>query len=241
MSGEIAKVFGKSSAGGSGDESHWLSISDLMAGLMMVFLFIAITLMRDAIIERDRIKDVAVTYQETLVAIHEALVEEFVDDLPRWDAEIDEETLSFSFQSPDVLFRSGEAEIQPRFKSILEDFFPRYVDVLNGFRGSIDEVRIEGHTSSLWVGAETETEAYFLNMDLSQRRTRRVLQYVYELPVGERHRSWLKRHFSAVGFSSSRPVLDERGKEDQDRSRRVTFRVITNADVQIRRIIEAGG
>ena len=27
------------------EESHWLSVSDLMAGLMMVFLFIAVALM----------------------------------------------------------------------------------------------------------------------------------------------------------------------------------------------------
>ena len=40
---------------------HWLSVSDLMAGLMMVFLFVSIALMRDALIERDKIKEVAIT------------------------------------------------------------------------------------------------------------------------------------------------------------------------------------
>jgi hypothetical protein len=52
------------------DGEHWLTISDLMAGLMMVFLFIAIALMRSAFIERDKIKDVAVAYREGQVAIN---------------------------------------------------------------------------------------------------------------------------------------------------------------------------
>ena len=47
------------------EESHWLSVSDLMAGLMMVFLFIAIALMRQAFVERDKVQEVAVAYQRT--------------------------------------------------------------------------------------------------------------------------------------------------------------------------------
>lgn len=238
MTQAMQKLFGRSHAGGSGDEAHWLSVSDLMAGLMMVFLFIAITLMRDAIIERDRMKEVAVTYQENQRAIYNALVDEFEQDLPRWDASIDSETLSFDFQSPDVLFESGESDIQPQFRSILSDFFPRYLEVLDGYRESIDEVRIEGHTSSLWQGAESETEAYFKNMDLSQRRTRSVLNFVYTLDEISSYQDWVKRHFAAVGFSSARPVLTDAGSEDMDRSRRVSFRVITNAEVQIRQILD---
>lgn len=238
MSTSTEKLLGKPRAGGSGDEAHWLSVSDLMAGLMMVFLFIAITLMRDAIIERDRMREVAVTYQENQRAIYNALIDEFQQDLPRWDAYIDSESLSFDFQSPDVLFESGESDIQPRFRTILADFFPRYLEVLDDYRESIDEVRIEGHTSSVWQGAENETEAYFRNMDLSQRRTRSVLNYVYILDAVSGYKEWVKRHFAAVGFSSARPVLDENGREDMDKSRRVSFRVITNAEVQIRQILE---
>jgi hypothetical protein len=50
------------------DDSHWLSVSDLMAGLMVVFLFIAIALMRNAMIEKNQIKEVAVAFQKTLNA-----------------------------------------------------------------------------------------------------------------------------------------------------------------------------
>lgn len=234
----LTRILGKSRTLGEGEGSHWLSISDLMAGLMMVFLFIAIALMRSAFIERDQIREIAVAYQENQVAIYHALLAEFEYDLVTWDASIDQETLSFEFRSPDVLFAPGATAIRPRFQQILNDFFPRYLETLKAFQESVNEIRVEGHTSSDWMGAASDTEAYFLNMALSQGRTQSVLRYVYDLPAIEAERSWVKQTFAAVGFSSSRLVLNEAGQEDPERSRRVTFRVITNAETQIRRIIE---
>ena len=216
--------------------THWLTVSDLMAGLMMVFLFIAIALMISAFRERDRIKEIAITYKNNQIAIYEALMSEFEDDLPRWDAFIDK-TLSFEFRSPDVLFESEKVEIRPRFQKILNNFFPRYLETLRKYKSSIDEIRVEGHTSSEWIGALDETDAYFRNMELSQGRTRSVLRYSYDLPEVVDDREWVKKCFAAVGFSSSRIVLCDDGREDRNRSRRVKFRVITNAETQIRRIL----
>lgn len=142
------KIFGKSNAAEEENGEHWLSISDLMAGLMMVFLFIAIVFMLKTQKESQKIKDVAVAYQENQVAIYDALVNEFKGDLDIWGAEIDKETLSFNFKSPDVLFANNQTKIKPAYKKILNQFFPRYIEVLKPFRDSIDEVRIEGHTSS---------------------------------------------------------------------------------------------
>ena len=104
------------------DGEHWLTVSDLMAGLMMVFLFIAIAFMRHVSIERDKIKDVAVAYQQNQVAIYDALNSEFINDLTSWQASIDKETLSFQFDSPEVLFASGESELKVEFKEILVNF-----------------------------------------------------------------------------------------------------------------------
>lgn len=223
------------------EETHWLSVSDLMAGLMMIFLFIAIALMRNAYIERDKIREVAVAYQENQVAIYDALSQEFVNDLKRWDATIDANSLTFTFQSPDVLFAQGKIELTKQYKDLLAEFFPRYMQVLSGFTDSINEVRIEGHTSSVWNSQSSPTEAYFNNMELSQGRTRSVLAFVYELPQVKNHQDWIKSHFAAVGLSSSRPVMDSENKEIEPRSRRVTFRVITNAEIQMKKILEQQG
>ena len=109
--------------------------------------------------------------------------------------------------------------------------------MIRAFERVIDEVRFEGYTSSDWVSA-TENEAYFNNMRLSQGRTRSVLEHVYKLPTAPDDRSWVKRKVAAVGFSSSRLIVDASGREDPEASRRVLFRVVTNAETQIRTILE---
>lgn len=223
------------------EEQHWLSVSDLMAGLMMVFLFIAVVFMRNAWVEKERVTEVAVAYQENQVALYQALMTEFEDDLEQWEAAIDDTTLSFTFQSPEVLFATGSTELQQRFRDILTDFFPRYLSVLMQFSESINEVRIEGHTSSVWGMNTPEDEAYFNNMELSQGRTRTVLNHVYGLDEVTPLKGWVKANVAAVGFSSSRLELTDEGVEDREASRRVSFRVITNADTQIRKILEQGG
>jgi len=205
---------------------------------MMVFLFIAIALMRDALIEKDQIKKVAVAYQENQVAIYDALNTEFKDELAKWDAAIDKETLSFNFQSPDVLFDRGKVDVKAGFKEILSEFYPRYHNIITKFRSSISDVVIEGHTSSVWNKGTSLDEAYFKNMRLSQGRTRSVLRYVHELPEIANDKEWIKRHLAAVGYSSSRVIKNKSGEEDVKRSRRVSFRVQTNAEIQIRKILD---
>lgn len=229
------KLFGTSNTSHESGE-HWLTVSDLMAGLMMVFLFIAIVFMMNTQKENDKIKDVAVAYQQNQVAIYEALQTEFKDDLNKWGATIDKETLAFSFQSPDVLFANNETTLSEAYKNILNDFFPRYIDVLRPYRESLNEIRIEGHTSSAGLRGATEAQAYFYNMRLSQGRTRAVLEYAYALMPNES--VWIKANIAAVGFSSSRLIMKD-SMEDAAQSRRVSFRAITNADIQIKRILES--
>lgn len=220
------------------NSEHWISMSDLMAGLMMVFLFISVTYMHYIRIERDKIKQFAVTYQKSNIDLYNALLNEFSDDLKKWDAEIDMNTLEFRFNSPDALFLVGSAELKMEFRSILDDFFPRYLNILSKFKFHINDVRIEGHTSSGWSGAPTEDIAYFNNMELSQGRTYTVLRYLYVMPSVSSFRPWIKENFTAVGYSSSNPVINEFGLEDVERSRRVAFKITTNAETQIKKIIQ---
>lgn len=231
-------MFGASNQNNDTDE-HWMSVSDLMAGLMMVFLFVAVSLMRDAMAERDKIKEVAVAYQQNQQAIYHALIDEFENDLEKWGAEIERDSLSFNFTSPEVLFANGRADLTTEFKIILDDFFPRYLHVMEAFKKSIQEIRIEGHTSSRWNQESSDEDAYFNNMRLSQSRTRSVLQYgvgIDVIPSSQYH--WVKKHVAAVGYSSSKLVFQPDGlTENEQRSRRVSFRVLTNAETQIRKIM----
>ncbi len=241
-------LFGENRKKQVDEDNHWLSVSDLMAGLMMVFLFISIVLMRNALIERDKVKEladtyqverdkikqIAATYQDTKIEIYKALMTEFEDDLFTWDAEINKD-LSFNFKSPDVLFAIGKNQLRPRFKEILSDYFPRYMKIINEFKDSIEEVRIEGHTSSKWAGYSND-KAYFLNMNLSQGRTRSVLSFVYGLNSVSNDRAWIKKNVAAVGYSSSKIIIKD-GVEDAEHSRRVSFKLISNSEIQILKII----
>lgn len=202
------------------EEDHWLSVSDLMAGLMIVFLFIAIALMRDVV-------NIAKTYEEKQSALYQELYDEFKEDLKKWKADIDKDNLSITFKSPDTLFDVNDSKLKLEYKSILKDFFPRYLKIILKYKDSINEIRIEGHTSS--------PGGYFYNMKLSQERTRSVLEYIYYLDIVSDNQKWIRKHIAAIGLSSSK-LIYKNGIEDKESSRRVSFRVVTNADKEISKI-----
>ena len=168
------------------------------------------------------------------------LWKEFKNDLAGWKAVIEKETLVIRFEEPEVLFGIGSSELSQRFQLILDDFFPRYVKIISSekYMNNIEEIRIEGHTSSEWNGGTQEIEAYFHNMRLSQNRTRSVLMYCLNLINVPETMAWAKKYITANGLSSSRLILNFDGVEDKLKSRRVEFRTKTNAEKKVVEIIE---
>ena len=160
----------------------------------------------------------------------EALQEEFGDDLLKWPGSLNMGTLSIRFKNP---FAQGEAEVPNSFKHVLRDFFPRYIKILTKpeYKDEIAEIRIEGHTSSEWrVGGEDL--AYYYNMELSQDRARKVLEYVLEITDSriKDHKEWIKEYLTANGLSSSKLIPNEDETPNQEASRRVEFRVVTKSE-----------
>ena len=166
-------------------EEHWISISDMMAGLMVIFLFIAISYMLHVKEETEKIKAIAVAYIQIQLDLYDDLEAEFKEDLKRWNADLDDETLTIRFKEPDVLFEPGSIDVRLKFEKILDNFFPRYIEILRQpkYKNEIAEIRIEGHTSSEWKEDTSPEEAYIENMKLSQGRTRSVLKYVLQIPL----------------------------------------------------------
>ncbi|MPR11657.1 OmpA/MotB family protein [Microvirga tunisiensis] len=263
----LNELFPQTSGSPVAREEHWIPLSDLMTGLMMMFMLVAIIFMvqvdedakkaqhaaqqaetlaninkdtaRKAEIEADKIRQVAHVYDLMKAQLYEDLRAEFEDALNSWGADLDRD-LTIRFREPDVLFNSGEDILKERFRRILEDFFPRYISILTSdkYKDSIEEIRIEGHTSSVWKGQTTD-DAYFSNMELSQSRTRTTLKYVLNLPKLDEHRAWLRSHLTANGLSSSRLRYNSDGTENRIGSQRVEFRVRTNADARISAILQA--
>ncbi len=224
-----------------------LSLGDLMAGLLLIFVlllsFVMLDLMekekRDNEINK-RLLEIFTDYVKLREKLYEDLENEFEKDLQKWNAVLDREKLSVRFREPKVLFQQGEAEVQFAFKEILDDFFPRYIRILKhpDYVSEIAEIRIEGHTSSEWSEIVSQQDAYILNMELSQDRTRSVLQYVLQIPVIGNNRDWIQQYLTANGLSSSKLIANPDGTQNKEESRRVEFRVRTNAEKQLEKIKE---
>ena len=222
--------------------NEWMSISDMMAGLMMIFLFIAIAFMIEVQSEQDTIKEIAMTYRKSQTSLNQDLHKEFEKDLERWGAEITQDNI-FRFKSPEVLFKTGSSEISQDFKEIINDFFPRYLKILTSqdYLKEIDEIRVEGHTSNIWNTHSTQDTIYLKNMSLSQDRANSVLTYCYKFIYEKSplEAIWLEKKFRANGMAFANPVFHDDGKNNNIKSQRVEFRVLTKAQEKIYKIIEA--
>ena len=215
----------------------WMSVSDLMTGLMVIFLFIAI-----AYISRVQSNQTVLTdYVETKQKLHEKLVKEFEGDTLKWQMAIGKD-LSMKFNNPTVLFKQGSWELTPQFQAILDDFLPRYFEILlnDSLRNNIKEIRIEGHTDSVPM-PQLDSDPYIANVILSQRRSLSVLRYFRSMPIFQQYspeqQKLLEYWFTSNGLSYGKS-LDEDGNYtiatrkaiDLQRSRRVEFRIVTTGD-----------
>ena len=95
----------------------WMSVSDLMTGLMIIFLFVAVAYM----IQVQDNQSVLTEYVETKQHLHDRLVNEFKGDTAKWKMVVGRD-LSMKFREPEVLFKQGSGELQPKFKEILNEF-----------------------------------------------------------------------------------------------------------------------
>ena len=217
----------------------WQSISDIMSALMMIFLFIAVSYMLQVQHEKNKITEVAETYSKFQRELQQDLEVEFKEDLKKWQASLEDDN-TIRFYAPEVLFEQGSADIKPVFKSILNDFFPRYIGILYNekYKDDIDEIRIEGHTSSEWNTTISSENRYLANLNLSQQRSFEVLKYcISSMPLEER-KEWLKGILRANGLSFAKTVQNSDGSEDKIKSRRVEFKVMAKTKERIDKILE---
>ena len=219
------------------DKTDWLPISDLMSGLMMIFMLIVILLSyQKAKQEED--------YTAQCTQIYNALYDAFEQYIEDGNVDLRHDlTIRFSSNRnkigiPDVLFDNAESNLTPYFKNMLQQFYPTYIKVLRQQHESdnpIQSLRIEGHTSSKW-GNKSGQEAYFKNMKLSQDRARVVYQFVLETDIDDNNRTWATQRTTANGLSSNKLLNQDgyslkqyEGVEDGDKSRRVEFKAIATA------------
>ncbi len=214
-----------------------MSVSDLMTGLMVIFLFVAIAYINKVQEHSVTLKD----YVEVKENLHDKLVSKFQGDTAKWQMTIGSD-LSMKFKNASVLFEQGSDQLSPEFRNVLADFLPRYFDILlnDSLRNHITEIRIEGHTDN-WGYPQLDKDPYIANVILSQKRALNVLRFFRSLPEFQKYtpkeKELLEYWFTANGLSYGK-ALDSEGEYIHDshhaidlpKSRRVEFRIITDSE-----------
>jgi len=210
----------------SASDDAWLSVADMMSGLMMIFLLIAVLYIAKLTDEYD-------TVQNITEDICSQLEQQFSKEKKEWNMSICQGGLLISFQD-DSVFDKSKYELKPEFKFILDQFFPRFMEVIINNEKDISELRIEGHTSSEYTaGRGNENLSYLQNTKLSQKRSYNVMSYVFNITKDSTYHSWMRKNLTAHGLSSSRlktypKTHHDYKKEDKTKSRRVEFKIQTN-------------
>ena len=235
---------------------------------MVIFMFVAIAFMND-VIEDNKQQDIllaelkeAKENQDILVeelqqikkeqdiifeefkAVQENLYQEllgqFKSDFKNWNMTLDRD-LSIRFTNVDVLFGQGDYNITPRFAAILNDFLPRYFDVLRKekYRDKLMEIRIEGHSNDdQMIKPGYDRHPYIGNVQLSQERARSVMKHfmqsAYFKGMRPSEQAQLEFWLTANGLSygqmlntNGQLVKEFGGAPDKEKSRRVEFRIVT--------------
>src|SRR5690606_20094141 len=228
---------------GTKKESHWIPLADLMTVLMVIFLFMSISYM--ALVEKKQREQNQIfkDYEESKVALYNELNEIFKNDFEKWDLKLDKD-LSIKFTNPQVLFPTAKSEITPYFQTILTDFIPKYLSIVlqEKYKEKIAEIRIEGHTDTKPIGLTNDP--YIDNMELSQDRARNVLAFLRSQDcfknLNQTKKERLQYWLTANGLSYGRTVdkdykltFESNQFIDDDKSRRVEFRIVTTSEAII--------
>ncbi len=220
------------------ETSYWLSYSDMMAALLLIFiLIISFTLLQSQTVYEEKEneliaqKELVEEQQEQLdeqqeqldklIGIRKELIEALKQEFEGSDLSVavDSKTGSIALDSS-ILFDSGQFSLKTTGEDLLKKFLPKYIKVLTSkdFKDYVSEIIIEGHTDS--------QGSYLFNLELSQKRALSVSSFCLDTEknvLSQPQVDRLRKIVTANGKSYSNPVLDANGRENQNASRRVEF------------------
>lgn len=132
--------------------------------------------------------------------------------------EVDEKTGAMIFNT-EILFSYDQSELKPASLEFLDEFVPKYLDVLlkSGYEDYVAEIIIEGHTD--------RDGPYLYNLRLAQDRAYSVADYILsdDFPYKE-IQSQLENKLTVNSKSYTDFRTNEQGEYSADESRRVEFK-----------------
>jgi len=221
----------------------WISMSDMMTWLMLIFLLIAVAFMYQIQLKQKEKDKILVNYNESNLKLYNELKNSFSDKEKKWWMKINTD-LEINFNKDDINFETDSYIIHTNFKNILKDFIPKYLSIINNnkYNNKIKEIKILWHT---WECLDFEYEECLI---LSQRRANSVLIYLQKTnafkSLKQEDKDKLNFWFTA-NWMWDWKLLDKnweyiyftKNEKDDKKSRRVEFKIITNSDSVIKNII----
>lgn len=221
------------------ETSLWISTTDLMSGMLVVFLFIAVLMMQQytGIVQQST---------EAQQELKENINAEFTpEEQKKYSLNDAKEGIGYAKigevtgveEGLKKNFDVGSADLPPELEAELRIFLPKYIRGIAKCKDeTIKEVRIEGHTSSEWRGERlTPDGVYIKNMELSQARTRAIIELAFSLPELAEYKDFMKRKLTANGLSFSKLKYQDDGiTEDREASRRIEFRAVANDEETVK-------
>ena len=213
------------------EETTWLSLSDMMTVLMVLFMILAIFIALNATRTLSKVIGVVDTFIESENQLCDELKDKLFKNFNKSDLKISCEPIRITFINEKYKFEHNKHELNEEFKKTLTKFFPIYLDIINDWKlvnlqgetinlsSMIDEVRIEGHTDSAGKPGTSTNSKYIYNMGLSQRRSKEVLNFVFNLKSLKSKSKWMRDTMTANGLSFSRrlntnaELLDDSDKD----------------------------
>jgi outer membrane protein OmpA-like peptidoglycan-associated protein len=225
-------------------DSFWVSYTDLMSGLLIIFALVLMVAMFNmqsnyeeseaAIAEKEEVLKKQNEMIEELVGVKANIIRELVKAFKdsNLNMEVDQQTGAIRF-SGGVFFETNSSEVSPTGEHYLQQFIPQYIGILlsDQFRDEISQIIVEGHTD--------KKGGYLFNLKLSQDRALSVVQKIYDPKFPDfTHRKELEGIITANGRSFSMPIYNSKGQINPDKSRRVEFKFRLKDDELLDKIQE---
>ncbi len=201
-----------------GGNIFWVTMSDLMLGLAIVFItlfVLAMTGFTQQSMQQQKVKmDIAKEISQEL-------------QKQNINAEIDKMTGDLIIPST-ALFEVNSYVLSPAGKSLLSKLAPIYINTLfkkKELAGDIESILIQGHTDSqTFAGVKSVDEQFVRNMDLSLKRANSVAEYILQTRYDKTNADAFRKMIVVEGKSFNEPIIID-GREDYAKSRRVELKI----------------
>jgi chemotaxis protein MotB len=175
-------------------ESFWVSYSDLMAGLLLIFALSTVAMMAGIGYSFAKPTEIIRKWHK---AVQELITDPTLQSIP--GVAIDRKTGALIISSDYLQFKFNDSRLGEQGKLLLKDVVPKYLQIIRskpGLEEFIEVVEIAGHTD--------KRDASGANPQISRNRAASVFDYLLTEPAMLPHRNFLKQNSITVGYADTR-------------------------------------